>query len=150
MRSFASASSPGFKAPLEECGAHALILFDGVCTLCNGAVNVVIDHDPDGYFKLAALQSEKGRVVLEALGVANESLDSIVLVEDGVVYRRSTAALQIARRLSGAWPLLYGLIAVPPPIRDAVYNWIVRNRYAWFGQRDQCRRPTPELMERFL
>lgn len=138
------------EAPPHVLDDHALILFDGVCNLCNGAVNFVIDHDPEGYFKLAALQSDEGQAVLKALGAADDALDSIVLVEESEVYRRSDAALRIARRLADAWPLLYGFIVVPRPIRDAMYDWIAHNRYDWFGKRDQCRIPTPELKERFL
>ena len=136
-------------------GTHAVVLFDGVCNLCNGFVNFVIDHDPAGYFKFAALQTDAARKVLGAEG-ANEQpdegsiLSSIVLVEDGQTYRRSTAALRIVRHFTGPWPLLYLLIAVPRPLRDVVYDWIARNRYDWFGKRDQCRVPTPELQERFL
>lgn len=127
-----------------------MVLFDGVCNLCNGAVNFVIDRDPEGYFKFAALQSEEGTALLEAVGVTGEVMSSIVLVEGGRVYRKSSAALRIARRLSGAWPLLYLFIVVPRPLRDVVYDWIARHRYDWFGQRDQCRIPTPELRSRFL
>jgi predicted DCC family thiol-disulfide oxidoreductase YuxK len=129
---------------------HGVVLFDGVCNLCNGAVNFVIDRDPEGYFKFAALQSDEGQDLLDAVGAADTGLSSIILVEEGKVYRQSTAALRIARRLSGAWPLLYLFIVVPRPLRDLVYDWIANNRYDWFGKRDQCRIPTPDLQARFL
>jgi predicted DCC family thiol-disulfide oxidoreductase YuxK len=129
---------------------HALVLFDGVCNLCNGAVNFIIDHDPDGYFRFAPLQSDVAQEHLAGTPAAGTTLDTIVLVEDGTPYMRSTAALRIARRLTAPWPLLALFLAVPRPLRDAVYNWIARNRYDWFGQRDQCRLPTPELKARFL
>ncbi|GIV61600.1 MAG: hypothetical protein KatS3mg044_0466 [Rhodothermaceae bacterium] len=140
-------ASPEERPPLSEQG---IILFDGVCNLCNGSVNFVIDHDPDGYFRFAALQSETARALLQALRVPDDRPESIVLIEDGKVYTRSTAALRIARRLSGAWPLLYAFIVVPRRLRDRVYDWIARNRYRWFGRRDTCRLPTPELRSRFL
>lgn len=127
-----------------------MILFDGVCNLCNSSVNFVIDHDPAGYFKLAALQSEEAAPFLEHFGLQADYLDSIVLLDGDRVYRNSDAALHVARRLDGAWPLLYAFIAVPRPIRDAVYAWVARNRYAWFGKRDRCRIPTPDVMDRFL
>lgn len=129
---------------------HAVILFDGVCNLCNGAVNFIIDHDPAGYFKLAALQSEAARPLLEEHGLSADVLDSLVLIEEGRAYQRSTAALRIVGRLRGPWPLLRVFLAVPRPLRDAVYDWVATNRYDWFGRRDKCRVPTPELRERFL
>ena len=128
----------------------AIILFDGECNLCNGSVNFIIDHDPAGYFSFAALQSEEAQPYLGQCREQGEALKTVVLFEDGQCYTRSTAALRIARKLSGAWPLLFLFLAVPVPLRDAVYNFISRNRYAWFGKRDECRVPTPELRERFL
>lgn len=131
----------------------ALVLFDGVCNLCNASVNFVIDRDPSGYFKFASLQSEAARGHLARCGPAFTPTDppaSIVLIEGGACYRQSTAALRIARRLRGLWPLLYGFIIVPRPLRDAIYDWIARNRYRWFGRRDTCRIPTPELRDRFV
>ena len=127
-----------------------IILFDGVCNLCNASVNFVIDRDPRGIFRFAALQSEVARPMLEKQGLTDEALDSIVLLEKDKIYRRSTAALRIAKRLKGVWPLLYLFIVVPPPLRNAVYDWIARNRYRWFGKSETCRVPTPELQERFL
>ncbi|BBM70001.1 thiol-disulfide oxidoreductase DCC family protein [Rhodothermus marinus] len=129
---------------------HGIVLFDGVCNLCNGFVNFVIDRDPAGYFKFGALQSEAARPYLERFGLRPDYMDSIVLIENGRLYRDSTAALRILRRLQGLWPLLYGLIVVPRPLRDAVYRWIARHRYRWFGRREQCRVPTPDLLARFL
>jgi predicted DCC family thiol-disulfide oxidoreductase YuxK len=129
---------------------HAVVLFDGVCNLCNGAVNFIIDRDPDGYFRFAPLQSGVAEQIMEGRGGVGADLDTIMLVEDDEVFVRSTAALRIARHLSGPWPLLYAFIVVPRPLRDAVYEWVAANRYRWFGRRDQCRVPTPELKARFL
>jgi predicted DCC family thiol-disulfide oxidoreductase YuxK len=129
---------------------HALVLFDGVCNLCNGTVNFIIDHDPDGYFRFAPLQSDEAQERLAGTDAAGADLDTIVLVEDGTAYVRSTAALRIARRLTAPWPLLSLFLAVPRPLRDAVYDWIATHRYDWFGRRDQCRLPTPALKDRFL
>lgn len=129
---------------------HALLLFDGVCNLCNTTVNFVIDRDPAGYFRFAALQSEAAAPHLARYGLDAAVLDSVVLIEDGRVYRKSTAALRVARRLRGAWPLLRLLLAVPRPLRDAVYDLVAANRYRWFGRRDACRIPTPALRARFL
>jgi predicted DCC family thiol-disulfide oxidoreductase YuxK len=129
---------------------HAVVLFDGVCNLCNGAVNFIIDRDPDGYFRFAPLQSDVGGRLLADSEVSAADLDTIVLVENGEILVRSAAALRIARHLSGLWPLLFTFVVVPRPLRDAVYDWIAANRYRWFGRRDQCRVPTPELTDRFL
>jgi len=129
---------------------HAIVLFDGVCNLCNGTVNFIIDRDPVGYFRFAPLQSSVAETYLANADGPDHSLGTIVLVENGQTYVRSTAALRIARRLAGPWSLLALALAVPRPLRDAVYNWIATNRYDWFGQRDQCRMPTPGLRDRFL
>ena len=133
---------------------HALVLFDGVCNLCNGAVNFIIDRDPEGYFLFAALQSEEAAPVLAPFGRTSAGLadvpDTIVLVENGRLYERSDAALRIARRLGLPWSLLYAGRVIPKPLRDALYGWIAANRYRWFGQQDACRIPTPELRARFL
>lgn len=127
----------------------AVILFDGVCNLCNGAVTFIIDRDPDAHFRFAPLQSEVGRALLGD-AAPSEALQSIVLLEGGERYTHSDAALRVARRLRGPWPLLYGLILLPRPLRDRLYTWVAENRYRWFGKRDACRLPTPELKGRFL
>lgn len=130
--------------------SHPTILFDGVCNLCNGSVQFVIKHDPDGKFRFAALQSEFGQEHLKKHGIDPSQLLSIVFLINGRMFNRSRAALEIARRLNGLWPLLYIFVIVPPFIRNAVYDWIARNRYRWFGKQDACMIPTPELRSRFL
>ena len=127
-----------------------ILLFDGVCNLCNGAVNFIIDHDPKGHFQFAALQSDFGQKTLADLGYDQKDFDSLVLLSKGKVFKKSTAALRIANRLNGLYPLLYLFIIIPPFLRDAVYDLIARNRYRWFGKRDSCRMPTPELRSRFV
>ncbi len=129
---------------------HALVLFDGVCNLCNSSVNFIIDRDPNAYFKFAALQDEAVKPLLTRYELSLDYIDSVVLIEDGVCYRESTASLRVARRLTGGWPLFYVFMIVPRPLRDVAYGWIARNRYRWFGKRDACRIPTPELRARFL
>jgi predicted DCC family thiol-disulfide oxidoreductase YuxK len=129
-----------------------VILFDGVCNLCNASVLFVIDRDPRGHFAFAPLQSPEAARILSARGytAAPPELASVLLVQGDRVYERSTAALRVARRLSGAWSLMSAFLIVPRPIRDAVYDWIARNRYRWFGRQDACRIPTPELRSRFV
>jgi len=129
---------------------NPIILFDGVCNLCNGAVNFIIARDPNVYFRLAALQSTIGQEILQKHSLNTQDFDTIVLVEGDNIYSHSTAALRIARKLCGAWPLFYAFIVIPSPIRNVIYNWISRNRYRWFGKQDTCRIPTPELRSRFL
>jgi predicted DCC family thiol-disulfide oxidoreductase YuxK len=134
-------------APTDD---HAVVLFDGVCNLCNGAVNFIIDRDPAGYFRFAPLQSDAAAPYLNGADDGAADLGTNVLVEGGQTYVRSTAALRVARRLTAPWPLLFLAIAVPRPLRDAVYNWVAHNRYDWFGKRNECRLPTPGLRDRFL
>ncbi|MCE9667303.1 thiol-disulfide oxidoreductase DCC family protein [Myxococcus stipitatus] len=131
--------------------ADAVVLFDGVCNLCNGAVNFIIDRDPASSFRFAALQSDQAAALLAPLGrVPEVEPQSFILVEGGKVYERSTAALRIARRLRGGWKLFYAFMLVPRPLRDAVYRLVARNRYRMFGKAESCRMPTPELRARFL
>jgi len=125
-------------------------LFDGVCNLCNGFVQFVIARDPAGRFRFAPLQSDAARRLLGGRDAPQEWPDSIVLVEDGGVFTRSTAALRVARGLSFPWPLAYAFVGVPRPLRDWVYDIVARNRHRWFGRRDVCMLQTPELLARFI
>ncbi|MBO3698667.1 thiol-disulfide oxidoreductase DCC family protein [Roseivirga sp. E12] len=127
-----------------------ILLFDGVCNLCNSSVNFIIDHDPKNYFRFAALQSDFGQQKLAELGYNTEEFDSLVLLSKGQVYKKSSAALRIARKLSGLYPLLYIFMIIPPFIRHGVYDIIGKNRYKWWGKQDSCRIPTPELRSRFV
>ena len=129
---------------------NPILLFDGVCNLCNGVVQFVIRHDPAGRFRFAALQSEAGQALLKQFSLPTSQFDSFVYVKDGQFYTESTAALLVARDLGGAWSLLWGLIVVPRFLRDAVYRLVARNRYRVFGKQDACMIPTPELRARFL
>lgn len=127
-----------------------VVLFDGVCNLCNGSVRFVIERDPHKHFQFAPLQSETATTLIGGLANPLAMPDSIVLVDDGRLYVRSTAALRIARRLRFPWPLLWVFMAVPRPLRDWVYDVIARHRYGWFGKRDTCMVPTKEIRDRFL
>ncbi|MDQ3036720.1 MAG: thiol-disulfide oxidoreductase DCC family protein [Myxococcota bacterium] len=131
---------------------HPIVLFDGVCNLCSGAVQFIIDRDPEDAFRFASLQSERAAELLRARGRMPPEGDpeSLVLIDGDEVYERSGAALRIARRLRAPWGLLYAFWIVPWFLRDALYRVIARNRYRWFGRSEQCRVPTPELRERFL
>ncbi|MBN7811690.1 thiol-disulfide oxidoreductase DCC family protein [Algoriphagus sp. H41] len=129
---------------------QSVILFDGVCNLCNTSVDFVLKRDKQDRFLVGALQGEEGQKILSQFGADPSYLDSLVLVEHGEIYFRSTAALRIAKQLPGLWPLLYGLIILPRPVRDGIYDWIGRNRYRWFGKKETCRLPTPEEKAKFL
>lgn len=125
-----------------------LIFFDGVCNLCNGAVNFIIDRDPKHKFQFASLQSAKAKELLPAEAFDTDSI--VLLTKEDRLLTKSSAALEIARNLSGLWPLFYIFIILPAFVRDAVYDLIAKNRYKWFGKQDSCRMPTPDLKERFL
>lgn len=130
--------------------AKSLVLFDGVCHLCQGSVRFIIQRDRNKHFQFLPLQSAKAREFWQQPHTSGEVVDSVVLIEDGRVYTRSTAALRIARRLQGLWPLCYGFIVVPRPLRDAVYDLIGKYRYRLFGKSEQCMLPSPEYRDRFL
>lgn len=129
---------------------NAIILFDGVCNFCNGSVNFIIERDKEGYFKFAPLQSEIGERLLNEYGIDKNVTDSVVLIENGKAYARTTAALRIAKRLSGAWKLFYGFTIVPSIFRDVFYKLFAKYRYKMFGKQETCMMPTPEIRSRFL
>jgi predicted DCC family thiol-disulfide oxidoreductase YuxK len=133
-----------------DLGAHPVVLFDGVCNLCHGAVRFVLERDPAARFRFAPLQSEIGRSLLERHGLDPGALDTVVLVDAGGAHARSDAALRIARELGFPWSWLAALRALPRPLRDALYGIVVRRRYRWFGRRDACPPPPPRWRERFL
>lgn len=135
---------------------HKVILFDGVCNLCNGTVVFIIKRDKRNVFKFATLQSEVAHDLLipfssnEKNQESSNALDSIILLENGKKHTKSSAALRIAKHLSGAYPLLYGLMIIPKFLRDWGYSIIAKNRYKWFGKKESCMIPTPELQKKFL
>lgn len=129
---------------------HPILLFDGVCNLCNWTVQFVIERDPDAQFKFASLQSEEGQELLQHFGLPQKDLSTVILIEKEKAYFRSTAALRMARHLKSPWKITYVLLILPTFIRDFFYKKIALNRYKWFGQKDSCMIPTPELQSRFL
>lgn len=128
----------------------AIVLFDGICNFCNGAVNFVIEHDKDGYFKFAPLQSEIGEEMIVKHGIDATETDSVILIEEDEAYLHSTAAVRIARKLDGIWSWAYALRIIPKPVRDLLYKLFARYRYGLFGKQDSCMMPTPEIRARFL
>lgn len=127
-----------------------VILFDGVCNLCNGAVQYVIKHDADKLFLFASLQSNFGQQVLAAHKLSNTNFSSFILLKSGKIYQKSTAALLVAKQLQGAISWLYICRVVPTFVRNGIYSFIANNRYKWFGKQETCWLPMPELKSRFL
>ncbi len=127
-----------------------IILFDGVCNLCNGFVQFVIRHDKKGVFRFASLQSDYAASLPGLSDKVGSSPSTVVLQDGDQYYYKSAAALRIARLLRFPFSVAYVFIILPRPLRDSVYDWVARNRYAWFGKLDACWQPTPELKSRFL
>jgi predicted DCC family thiol-disulfide oxidoreductase YuxK len=128
---------------------HPIILFDGMCNLCSGAVQWIIRHDKKSVFRFASLQGEVGSGLKQQY-THGKALDSIILIENGEMFSHSTAALRIARRCDGLWKVWYMFMVLPKFLRDPVYTFIANNRYRWFGVKKECWIPTPELRQRFL
>ncbi len=127
-----------------------LILFDGVCNWCNAWVNFTITHDPGGQFKFGTLQSEPAQRILHDLHMPTTDYQTFLLLEEGHVYTKSTAALRVLRQLSRWWPLYYLCVLVSAPIRDVVYDFVARHRYQWMGRTATCRVPTQAQRDRFV
>lgn len=127
-----------------------IILFDGVCNLCNGTVQFIIKRDKKGIFKFASLQSTIGQSLLKQFNLSTDTFHSFVYIKNNEYFTKSTAALSIAKELGGVWKLLYGFIIIPKFIRDSIYNLISKNRYKVFGKSETCMLPTTNIKERFL
>lgn len=141
--------SPGEVKPIPD-----IVLFDGVCNLCSGSVQFIIKRDKEKAFQFASLQSSFAQQQLEKFNLDKNYLHSIILIRPGnqqdQFFQRSDAALEIVKKLSAGWPMLYGFKILPRFIRDGVYNWIANNRYRFFGKKSSCWIPTPELKGRFI
>ncbi len=129
---------------------HKIILFDGICNLCNASINFVIKRDKKDAFRFAALQSEIGQKYILEFNIDPNETDSIILIDNDKCYVKSTAALYISKSLSGAYPLLFGFIIVPRFFRNWAYDFVAKNRYRWYGKKESCMIPTEELKEKFL
>jgi len=128
-----------------------IILFDGVCNLCNSSVQFVIQHDKKDVFRFVALQSELGQEILKHIGVNPKKIDSIILYDPGVAYYyKSKAALEIAKNLGGFWHFGTIFRIIPTGISNQLYDYIAKNRYKWYGKKESCMIPTAELKSKFL
>ncbi|WP_076409882.1 thiol-disulfide oxidoreductase DCC family protein [Shewanella sp. UCD-KL12] len=131
-------------------GSKNIIIFDGVCNLCNSAVNFIIKRDPQQHFCFAPMQGEAAQDLMAKYALEDEFGDSLFLIKQGSCYKRSDAVLEICKDLSGAWKLLLIFKLLPTSFSDLFYNWLGRRRYSLFGKRDACMLPTAELTDRFL
>ncbi len=128
-----------------------IVLFDGVCNLCNASVRYVIDRDKKDIFRFASLQSDIGQKILRHIGADSQYTDSIVLYEPGVAYHyKSSAAIEIAKNLGGLFSISTIFKIIPSFLRNPIYDFVARNRYKWYGKQENCPLPTPELQAKFL
>lgn len=128
-----------------------IILFDGVCNLCDASVQFIIKHDKKDVFRFVAIQSEMGQNIIQYLGIDTSKTDSIILYEPDIAYYfKAEAALRIARELNSWHKILYLFIIIPDFMKNSVYNFIAKNRYKWYGKKEACMLPTTELKGKFL
>ena len=127
-----------------------ILLFDGVCNLCNSLVQFVIKRDTKGIFKFAPLQSDIGQALLKKLDLPTDDLSSFILIHDDKYFLKSSAGLHVLKVLGGFWKMCYVFIIFPPPWRDFIYDIIAKTRYRIFGKRNACMIPTPDIAQRFL
>jgi predicted DCC family thiol-disulfide oxidoreductase YuxK len=127
-----------------------ILYFDGLCNLCEGTVQFLLKRNCKKNILFASLQSNAGQLMLKHFNLPQDELFSLIFIDDETVYIKSKGALRITKYLNGIWPMLYLLTVIPAFISDAVYNWIAKNRYKWFGKKTECLLPTPELKSRFL
>jgi predicted DCC family thiol-disulfide oxidoreductase YuxK len=128
-----------------------IILFDGVCNLCDSVVQFVIEYDKNDVFRFVALQSEIGQEILKHIGIDPKNIDSVILYEPGIAYNyKSTAAIEIAKSLGGFWHLGTIFRIIPTGIKNQLYDYIAKNRYKWYGKKETCWIPTKELKSKFL
>lgn len=128
-----------------------IILFDGVCNLCNSAVNFIIDRDRDDQFRFVSLQSELGQQLIDYLAIRERNIDSIILYEPGkAYYYKAQAVFKILNSVGGLYKLILLFRFLPNTLKDHIYDYVAKNRYKWYGKREACRIPTPEIQKKFL
>lgn len=128
-----------------------IVLFDGVCNLCNRSIQFIIKRDNKDEFRFATLQGKLGQRLVQERNIDIKKVDSILLIEPGLAYyTKSSAALKIGISFGGAWKILNVLNLIPSKLRDIVYDWVARNRYSWYGKKNACMIPTPEVKDKFL
>lgn len=135
---------------MKNSEASAVLLFDGVCNLCNGFVQFIVKRDPEAKIHFTSLQSDVAKSILRKHQLPTEHLHSVVFVQDGIAHTQSSAGLRVLKTLGFPWSLFYLFIIFPKGLRDAVYDWIAVNRYRWFGKQESCMIPDADLSKRFL
>ena len=130
--------------------ANSVIFFDGVCNLCAASVQFIIKRDHGNRYLFSSLQSDFAMASLPEMHTQGKDYQSLVLKEGDKLKTKSSAVLEVVRHLQGAWPILYILIVIPKPVRDFFYSLVAKNRYNWFGKRNECMIPTAELRNRFV
>ncbi len=135
---------------MKKINNKSVVFFDGVCNLCNSSIQFIIKHDSKNNFLFAPLQSEDSKKLLNQHKYTIYELNTVVLLKDGKVFTKSSAALHIAKKLKSFWSILWIFIIIPKPIRDVVYDFIAKNRYKWFGKKESCMLPTAEIKNKFL
>lgn len=134
----------------ESLVKHPILLFDGVCNFCNHTVQFVIKRDKKGIVHFASLQSAFGQAQLRKANLSTDDLKTLIFIENGQLYTKSSGALRLSKYLGGIWQLSYIFILIPKPIRNFAYEFIAKNRYKWFGKQDACMLPSPETRSRFI
>lgn len=135
---------------MDQTGINSIVLFDGVCNFCNYWVRFAIKRDKKKKLRFGTLQGEAAKKLLEKYNFHTTSLNSVILIDKERIWTQSSAAIRICKYLNGGWKLFYGLIIIPKFIRDFFYNIIARNRYKWYGKREECMIPSADITERFL
>jgi len=130
--------------------SNPILLFDGVCNLCNRSVQRVLNHEKTPMIQFASLQSEAGKKLLIKYGENPEKLDSLVLIQNGKMYQKTRAVFKICLHLKFPYPLIFLFWPIPYFMRDWIYDWVSKNRYKWYGKLDECWIPTPEFKSRFI
>jgi predicted DCC family thiol-disulfide oxidoreductase YuxK len=134
----------------QSLDSYSVVLFDGVCKFCNGWVQFIIRHDHRDRFRFSPLQSDMGQSLLASHRELDDSLDSVIVLEDDKLFTHSSAVLQILRRLGGLWSLLVVFRIIPSPLRDMLYRWIAKRRYKLFGKYDSCMIPNEQIRRKFI
>ncbi len=129
---------------------NSIILFDGVCNLCNASINFIIKRDKKRIFRYTPLQSNEGKKLLDKYSLISNELNTVILIEENTVYTKSTAFIEITKSLSGAWKIARILKIIPKNIRDFLYDIIAGKRYKWFGKRNECIIPNENYKDLFL
>ena len=127
-----------------------IIVFDGVCVLCNRSVHFIIMHDTQKLFRLVSMQATVGQQLLRDHGLDSDDPSSLLLIDESGAHTDTDAIIRVVCRFGGVWKLISIMRIVPPDLRDLAYRWVAKNRYHWFGKRETCMVPTPDIAERFI